>query len=71
MTKFDYLHSKNCKVLSQIKGHSVNKFVISVKGCYCDYSPQTAKNPAMLLVPEYVFRASIMAIKNRSVMPCA
>jgi len=38
LTKFDYLLSKNCKVLSQIKGHSVNKcdfffnFAVSVKG---------------------------------------
>jgi hypothetical protein len=45
----DLLRSKNCKLLSQSQGNSINncdflKFIISVEGGHCDYSPPAPKN---------------------------
>jgi hypothetical protein len=52
---FYLLHSPNFKLMSQIKGNSISdcdlyfKFIIPVKGGYCDYSPWQSKKLAMLL----------------------
>lgn len=46
MTKFDFLLSPNCKLLSQINENLVTsffKFIISVKCGHCDYLPWGAK----------------------------
>jgi hypothetical protein len=69
MTEVYYLRSKNCEVLSQIKGHSVN---------ICDFLSSEAvtdgKNPSYAAgddddnMPDYVFFASIVGIKNRSAL---
>jgi len=58
MNKFNFLHSKNVKFVSLIKGNSISdydflKFIISIRGGHCDYSPRVLKILSMPL-PRYI-----------------
>lgn len=62
--KIDIMHSKNCKLLSKIKGNSVNycdflKFIIYLRGVRCDFSPRTPKKLAKPLLRYVVQRSTL------------
>jgi hypothetical protein len=60
MNKFNFLHSTNVKFVSPIKGNSVKdydflKFIISIRGGHCNYSPHVPKIVSMP-PPGYIFQ---------------
>jgi hypothetical protein len=68
-----FMRSTNFKLLSQIKGNSVNvcdfiKFIISYRVSHCDYSSWAPKKPIRALIVEVLRSKPICPFEGQEVL---